>query len=65
MYCLKYILLKITLPASRWNSPVYKSVYLSQNPMFGNLFVSAFTHDPSGQEPYSGGRHIIHERAVK
>lgn len=54
----KYALLKFTLKGKPMELTVYKSIHLSQNPMFSTYLFLPFTDDTNGQETYGGGRYI-------
>jgi uncharacterized protein (DUF1684 family) len=54
----KYALLKFTLQGQPRQLTVYKSISLSQNPLYGNYLFLPFTDDTNGKETYGGGRYI-------
>ncbi|WP_184550824.1 DUF1684 domain-containing protein [Mucilaginibacter sp. FT3.2] len=54
----KYALLKFTLQGKPMELSVYRSIALSQNPMYSNYLFLPFTDDTNGKETYGGGRYI-------
>jgi len=54
----KYALLKFSLKDKPMQLTVYKSIRLSQNPMFSDYLFLPFTDDTNEQETYGGGRYI-------